>query len=246
MKKENLIKLIEKSTLNATEFPIIIENGEVHNLIDVKSVIRSTVSVEGTTLDNLDTVPVSNPKTMLGLLKAFDSEISVAPTFHGQKSTSLVFSDESMDATYVLGDISVIPNIKNTRPIKDIPSWNIDIPLYKETIERFNKAKSAVGAENFAVSTVQSDIQFTVNYVADRNVNKVNFSIVSDENEPVPLPEPVIFNANALSTVFSVNKDFVEARLKVYYHEESGAGLLVIQFTGDGWTADYRIPSLMK
>ena len=61
------------------------------------------------------------------------------------KSVSLNISDKGTSVNYMLGDLSVIPNVTD---LKQLPNFNVEVTIDSTFINRFNKAKVGLKDEN--------------------------------------------------------------------------------------------------
>lgn len=239
MKTEKLIKLIENSTLS-TDTPIrIVINDDgvaiVDNIVKVTSECRVHVEQSDIELNNV-LFGITNPKQLSNILRTLDPDINISVS-----KSIMDISDNSVDVQYPLSDLSVVPDIAETRPIRLPENYTVKFNLDKETINRILKSKVALGASVISLTTLPNDcISLTINY-SKNNTNVIRLQIESDIKSQIV--DDVSFDADLIALILNQNKSFTSAHVELY--QSSKAVLMKIMFYERDYNHSYYIPNLI-
>ena len=89
----------------------------------------------------------SKLKSLLGVL---NEDITVDFAKVDGDSKSLKFSDKETDINYTLAELEVIPKVPN---LKSVPAFELEIPLTKDFVSKFIRAKAALNeVDTFTVA----------------------------------------------------------------------------------------------
>jgi len=143
-------------------------------------------------------------------------------------STKLSIADNEYDLVYHLADLRMMPMetmVLDETQISFDYSFNID----GEFIERYNKAKKALGSDEVKVQALINDsgdkgIYFTLGGKTSHD-NKIAFQTSTSTFE-IPSPE-FLYNADYLLEIFATNK----GTEGVGYFDENG--ILKLEFTDE-------------
>lgn len=176
---------------------------------------------------------IYNTDSLLSLFGALDNDMNIQYHYEKNKIVGLRFSDDLVSATYMLADLSIIPQ---TREIKSLPEFDIEIELKKDLIDRFIKSrKSLTDAKIVALLPDMDSVDFVI-----------NFSLQPSNRISVPFPATVTnafsqiaFNVDYLTNIFSSNGTFKNATLKV-----SEKGLMMVKFEDEDYNTMYLVKSV--
>lgn len=255
MKKEKLLNFIQKyyvgGLVDSVLWKVEGKSLTVHGLAEGKS-IRNVVVCNDVEIDDCELIIV-NTEVLTNLLSALDDDIKVKVNLHKNIPVSLKMEDSAIDLNYMLGHPDILMDddglsnrihAEKKAAIKTeglIPT--IKFELDKEGMNRFIKSKTALGkvCTKFALLTDDSTVDLILNYDTN-NSNRIQMSVGAEITEQ--LFDPVFFNADIVSQVYSVNKNCDTATFEVIVSDRGS--LLVLNFNGDGWNSMYLIPSLQS
>ena len=93
---------------------------------------------------------VYNTDLLIKLLGVLGNTINLQINAVDDKAFSLTFDDNSTTVNYMLADLAVIPPAPD---LKELPPFDLEIPITKEFIDKFIKAKSALPSiEKFTIA----------------------------------------------------------------------------------------------
>ena len=163
------------------------------------------------------------------MLTALANDIDVKFDGDEKQKHAISIEDKKNKAKFMLADPSVV---KKAPAIKDLPSWEIEIDVTSSLISDFIKARNAVPeAENFAVTTNGTDVQFIINY-SSINTNRLTFDVAATKVTDI---QAVAFPADMFKDVLNANRG-MKGTLKV-----SAKGLMQLSFTDDEFETSYYI-----
>lgn len=152
---------------------------------------------------NLPSIEVGIRETSLlkKMMNVLENNVVITPTFRGDKVLKLTFSDGNTEVSYAATDLSVI---KEYVPVNINCELILSIPLTKEFIEKFNKAKNAMSSEEiFKIIRQNEKLNISLGY-SDRNTNRINISVMSSIGyEKFPENLPISFNAEYLKQIIN-------------------------------------------
>ena len=239
MKKDTLNTFIDKYSLNGT-----IESVKWTVSSDDKTIKTSAISDDKNVLgfvtikDNADLndteIGVNDTLKLKKMLTVLGEDVSISPNETNNKVTSLVLKSESTDIQYVTADLSVIPK---SPELKKLPDFNLEIPLTKEFITTFVKAKNALSDVDIFTLTSsksgkKSKIKMTLGF-SNVNSNRINIDIDPAKSKST-LGKTIHFSAKYLKEILTSNNDCENAVLKV-----SDAGLANVEFDNDNFHSNY-------
>ena len=249
MKKDKLLNFIQKYHLgglvDSAMWKVTDKEVIVHAL-GIDNVVRSVVTCTDFDLPNSELIVV-NTDSLVSLLGAVDDEFSITIDYYKNNPSSLKIEDSAVDVNFILGHPSLVSaadtmynriHAETKAPIKTqglVP--DVKFELDKETMNRFVKAKNALGkiCTRFAVLTDDNKVDIILNYDTN-NTTRIQLSLEGEVSSQ--LFDPVFFNVDIVTQIFNSNKNFVTATLEV-----SSKGLLILNFTGEDWNAIYLVPA---
>jgi hypothetical protein len=172
---------------------------------------------------------------LIKLLGVLGNTVNLNINGADEKPFSLTFDDKSTTVNYMLADLAVIPPAPD---LKQLPSFELEMPITKEFIDKFIKAKSALpDIEKFTVlkNKKENKYQIVIGY-ANTNSNRISIDIDCNCTEEI---EPISFSAKYFNGILAANKDLNGGTLKV-----SSEGLAVADFDIDDFDATYYLVKL--
>ena len=238
MKKQNINSFINKYSLNGLIESVkwIVDNTEnqikTASISDDKNVL-SFVSIKDT-YGLVDAELGVNDKTKLQkLLTVLGDELDINFIKHNDKITSLSITSGGTDIQYVTADLSVIPNVPSPNKL---PPFNLEIPLTKEFVSTFVKAKNAlldVDTMTF-IKDKKDKIKLIIGY-SSINSNRISMDITPIVGKDT-LGKTIHFSAKYLKEICLSNCDCENAVLRV-----SDAGLAHVEFNNESFTSNYYL-----
>lgn len=241
MKKQTLNSFIDKYSLNGTIESVkwVVDNNDkqikTSAISDDKNVLSFVVIKDTAGLDNLE-LGVNDTTKLKKLLGVLGDEVNITVNKREDKIVSLSLSTESTDVQYVTADLSVIPNVPS---LKKLPPFNLEIPLTKEFVSTFVKAKSALSdVDTFTLLKDKKDkIKLVIGY-SNVNSNRINIDVKTSEGKDT-LGKTLHFSAKYLKEILTSNGDCENAVLKV-----SDAGLAHVEFNNDTFSSNYYLTEI--
>jgi hypothetical protein len=235
MKKEHLLSFIDKYHLSgnceSAKWVVTANTLQTSFLTSDRNVIGS-VSYASPELPDIE-LGVYNTGQLIKLMSALDSDVNVNFKKADKQVYAMELSDSNTTASYMLSDLSVIPDAPS---LKKLPDFDIKVELSKEFTSRFIKSKNALPeSDNFAVESDGSTCTLTINY-ANINTNKITYAVKSVET-PNKM-SPVCFSAKLFKEILEANKDCTG------WLEVSSAGLGRVTLKNDSFTAVYYLVKL--
>jgi len=169
-------------------------------------------------------------KKMLGVL---GDEVEIVPNTTNDKITSITLTSEGTEVQYVTADLSVIPPVPT---LKKMPVFNLEIPLTKEFVSTFVKAKSAL--TDVDILTLTKDKNGKIKMIlgfSNTNSNRINLDIKTVEGKD-SLGKILHYNAKYLKEILTSNSDCENAVLKV-----SDSGIAHVEFDNESFNSNYYL-----
>jgi hypothetical protein len=196
-------------------------------------------SVEAPDFDIDDcTLGIYDTNKLLKLVNITNQFIQLEVETKNGTSTKLSIADNEYDLVYHLADLRMMPVETMVLDETQI-SFDYSFVIDSEFIERYNKAKKALGSDEVKVQALINDsddkgIYFTLGGKTSHD-NKVAFQTSTSTFE-IPSPE-FLYNADYLLEIFATNK----GTEGVGYFDENG--ILKLEFTDEKSTKSlYYLP----
>lgn len=174
----------------------------------------------------------SKLKTLLGVV---GEDVDLTTVTENNKVISLTIKDSHTDINFMLADSTAIPSVPK---LKNIPDFDVEIPLSKEFIGKFVKAKSAlneVDTFTLVMNKKKKKLELVLGYASNINSNRISLDI-NPKTGKDKLDNPISFNAKYLKEILIANSAASDATLMV-----SSAGLAFVQFSIDNFTSQYYL-----
>ena len=146
MKKQVLTTFIDKYSLNGTIESVkwVVDNSnkqiKTASISDDKNVISYVVIKDDAGLTDSE-IGINDTTKLKRLLNVLTEDVNISYNKRDDKIVSLSLSSEGTDVQYVTADLTVIPKVPD---LKKLPPFNLEIPLTKEFVTTFVKAKTAL------------------------------------------------------------------------------------------------------
>lgn len=178
---------------------------------------------------------VYNTDLLIKLLGVLGNTINLQINAVDDKAFSLTFDDNSTTVNYMLADLAVIPPAPD---LKELPPFDLEIPITKEFIDKFIKAKSALPSiEKFTIAKNRKTDKYEIIIgYANTNSNRISIGIDCTATEDI---DPISFSAKYFNGILAANKDLNGGSLKV-----SSQGLAKAEFDIDEFEAKYYLVKL--
>lgn len=233
MNKAELSKFIELYNLNGTIDSVkIVSDGDSLKTSFVSEdktlagiVSLSTIKIEKGEYGIYDTGQL---KKMIGVL---EDNIEITVNKIDTRPISWGVSDGSTDSTVLLADLSVIPVAPK---VKEIKTFDVEIPMDDAFIERYVRAKNALAdAETFTLLTNKKDKMELVIGYSGINTNRIKLDVAPVAGKD-KLEKPISFNANYFKEIINKGKGLGGIIFKV-----SALGISNITFGNNDFSASY-------
>jgi hypothetical protein len=238
MKKQILNSFIDKYSLNGTIESVkwIVDNNDkqikTSSISDDKNVLSFVVVKDTAGLGDAE-LGVNDTTKLKKLLNVLGDDVNISFNKRDDKIVSLSLSTESTDVQYVTADLSVIPNVP---VLKKLPPFNLEIPLTKEFVGTFVKAKSALSDVDTLtfIKDKKDKIKLVIGY-SSVNSNRINIDVKPTDGKD-SLGKTLHFSAKYLKEILTSNSDCENAVLKV-----SDAGIAHVEFNNDMFNSNYYL-----
>jgi hypothetical protein len=238
MKKQVLNTFIDKYSLNGTIESVkwVVDNKnkqiKTSSISDDKNVV-SYVSIKDDAGLSEAEIGINDTAKLKKLLGVLTDDVNIAFNKREEKIVSLSLTSESTDVQYVTADLSVIPKVPD---LKKLPPFNLEIPLTKEFVTTFVKAKSALSDVDTMTFTKdkKDKIKLTIGY-SSVNSNRINIDVKPVEGKD-SLGKTIHFSAKYLKEILTSNSDCENAVLKI-----SDAGIAHVEFNNELFNSSYYL-----
>jgi hypothetical protein len=238
MKKQVLNTFIDKYSLNGSIESVkwVVDNSnkqiKTSSISDDKNALSYVTIKDDAGLVDSE-FGINDTTKLKKLLNVLSEEVTVAFNKREEKIVSLSLNSDGTDVQYVTADLSVIPKVPD---LKKLPPFNLEIPLTKEFVTTFVKAKSALSdVDTMTFSKDKKDkIKLTIGY-SNVNSNRINIDVKPSEGKD-SLGKTIHFSAKYLKEILTSNSDCENAVLKISDH-----GILHVEFNNDLFNSSYYL-----
>ena len=238
MKKQVLNTFIDKYSLNGTIESVkwIVDNTtnqiKTCSISDDKNALSYVVIKDAVGLTDSE-FGINDTTKLKKLLNVLSEDVNIAFNKREDKIVSISLNSEGTDVQYVTADLSVIPKVPE---LKKLPPFNLEIPLTKEFVTTFVKAKSALSdVDTMTFNKDKKDkIKLTIGY-SNVNSNRINIDLKPVEGKDT-LGKTIHFSAKYLKEILTSNSDCENAVLKI-----SDSGILHVEFNNDLFNSNYYL-----
>lgn len=238
MKKQVLNTFIDKYSLNGSIESVkwVVDNKnkqiKTSSISDDKNALSYVTIKDDAGLVDSE-FGINDTTKLKKLLNVLTEDVGIAFNKREEKIVSLSLNSEGTDVQYVTADLSVIPKVPD---LKKLPPFNLEIPLTKEFVTTFVKAKSALSdVDTMTFSKDKKDkIKLTIGY-SNVNSNRINIDVKPSEGKD-SLGKTIHFSAKYLKEILTSNSDCENAVLKISDH-----GILHVEFNNDLFNSSYYL-----
>jgi hypothetical protein len=238
MKKQVLNTFIDKYSLNGSIESVkwVVDNKnkqiKTSSISDDKNALSYVTIKDDAGLVDSE-FGINDTTKLKKLLNVLTEEVGIAFNKREEKIVSLSLNSEGTDVQYVTADLSVIPKVPD---LKKLPPFNLEIPLTKEFVTTFVKAKSALSdVDTMTFSKDKKDkIKLTIGY-SNVNSNRINIDVKPSEGKD-SLGKTIHFSAKYLKEILTSNSDCENAVLKI-----SDAGIAHVEFNNELFSSSYYL-----
>ena len=238
MKKQTINTFIDKYSLNGTiesvKWVIDSANKQIKtaSISDDKNVLSFVVIKDSAGLNDAE-IGINDTAKLKKLLSVLNDEVNISFNMREDKIVSLSLTGESTDVQYVTADLSVIPKVPE---LKKLPPFNLEIPLTKEFVTTFVKAKNALSdVDTLNFSKDKKDKLKLVIGFSSVNSNRISIDFKPTEGKDT-LGKTIHFSAKYLKEILTSNSDCENAVLKI-----SDAGIAHVEFNNDVFNSSYYL-----
>lgn len=241
MEKSKLEGFIKRYNLNGCVESVKIESSKDENTLKTRFIseekhVLGIVELKGENFGDSE-LGVLDTAKLRQLLSVLGNDINVSSIEHDGRVISLNFADGSTKVNCMLADTSVIPKVPN---MKTLPEWDVVLPLNKEFMSRFIKAKGALPEVNtftLLMSKKTGKLEMVIGY-SSINSNRISLE-VDPEKDKDSVNDPISFSAKYFKEILSANSDATEATLNV-----SSKGLAFIEFDNGDYSSQYYLTAV--
>jgi hypothetical protein len=238
MKKQTINTFIDKYSLNGTiesvKWVVDSANKQIKtaSISDDKNVLSFVVIKDNAGLNDAE-IGINDTAKLKKLLGVLNDEVNIAFNTREDKIVSLSLTSETTDVQYVTADLSVIPQVPL---LKKLPPFNLEIPLTKEFVTTFVKAKNALSdVDTLTFTKDKKDKIKLVLGFSSVNSNRINIDFKAVEGKDT-LSKTIHFSAKYLKEILTSNSDCENAVLKI-----SDAGIAHVEFNNDTFNSSYYL-----
>jgi hypothetical protein len=238
MKKQTINTFIDKYSLNGTiesvKWVIDSANKQIKtaSISDDKNVLSFVVIKDNAGLNDAE-IGINDTAKLKKLLGVLNDEVNISFNTREDKIVSLSLAGENTDVQYVTADLSVIPKVPE---LKKLPPFNLEIPLTKEFVTTFVKAKNALSdVDTLTFTKDKKDKLKLVIGFSSVNSNRISIDFKPTEGKDT-LGKTIHFSAKYLKEILTSNNDCENAVLKI-----SDAGIAHVEFNNDVFNSSYYL-----
>jgi hypothetical protein len=238
MKKQTINTFIDKYSLNGTiesvKWVIDSANKQIKtaSISDDKNVLSFVVIKDNAGLNDAE-IGINDTAKLKKLLGVLNDEVNISFNTREDKIVSLSLAGENTDVQYVTADLSVIPKVPE---LKKLPPFNLEIPLTKEFVTTFVKAKNALSdVDTLTFTKDKKDKLKLVIGFSSVNSNRISIDFKPTEGKDT-LGKTIHFSAKYLKEILTSNSDCENAVLKI-----SDVGIAHVEFNNDMFNSSYYL-----
>lgn len=238
MKKQVINTFIDKYSLNGSIESVkwVVDNKnkqiKTSSISDDKNALSYVVIKDDAGLTDSE-FGINDTTKLKKLLNVLSEDVNISFNKRDDKIVSLSLNSETTEVQYVTADLNVIPKVPD---LKKLPPFNLEIPLTKEFVTTFVKAKSALSdVDTMTFSKDKKDkIKLTIGY-SNVNSNRINIDVKPSEGKD-SLSKTIHFSAKYLKEILTSNSDCENAVLKISDH-----GIMHVEFNNDLFNSNYYL-----
>lgn len=189
---------------------------------------KGSISVKGIDLPDLD-IGIIDTDQLSRMLNILDKDVIVDIRKQKGKLVALDISDKNTTASYILGQLDIIPN---PGKLKMVPTFVCNIAVDDEFSNRFIKSNAALPeCKYFTITRDDISTEIIFGY-SDINSNTITYSVQSTSTQDV---EPIHFSSDKMRDILVANKGIPGVI------EISPVGLMRVTFNTSVYNAEYYL-----
>jgi hypothetical protein len=238
MQKSVLERFISKYSLGGAADSVLWKSDgkhvEVTCISDDKNVLAK-ISTKDITIPEGE-YGVFNTAQLNSLLGVLEDTVNLNLKVSKGKPMAFALSDTSTKVDFVLSEPTVIPPAPG---LKQLPPFDLEIPVDKKFMDTFVRAKGALpDVETFTVLCNKSVPQIVIGY-SDMNTNRVTIEV--EHKEDYPTLQPINFSARFMKEVLTANREAKVGTMKI-----SSKGLAHLTFDLSDFTVNYYLVQIQS
>lgn len=235
MNKSELNKFIDLYNLNGTIESVKIVsdgNGIKTNFVSEDRTLAGIVSFSNIKIDSGE-YGIHDTAQVKKMISVLDENIEININKIDSRPISWSVSDGSTDSTVLLADLSIIPSAPK---VKDIKTYDVEIPMDDAFIDKYIKAKNALSdVETFTLlMNKKNKLELVIGY-SNINTSRIKLDVSAIAGKDT-LDKPISFNANYFKEIISKSRGLNGIIFKV-----AAAGISNIAFGNKDFDASYYL-----
>lgn len=236
MNKNTLISFVEKYNLNAAveavKF-IVKDNVLKTTFVTEDKTLAGTITANKFTFEDSE-FGIFDTTKFKNFLKALEEDITITLNKTDGVATSLTIADKNIEESFMLSDLSVIPNAPK---IKEVKAYDLEIPITADFVSRFVKAKNVLSdVESFTLMMNKKGdkLELVIGW-SSINSNRIKMEVGALAGKD-KIEKPISFNANYFRDILTNNSDCTGAIFKV-----ASVGISQIEFSNTDFVSTYYL-----
>jgi hypothetical protein len=233
MNKSDLLKFIELYNLGGFVPAVkLVSDGDSlkTSFVSDDRTLAGSVSVSSIKIETGE-YGIYDTAQLKKMLSVLEDNIEITVNKNDNRAISLSITDNSTDSVFMLADLSVIPAAPK---VKEIKTYDVEIPIDDNFVDKFTRAKSALPEVNtFTLLTnKKGKMELVIGYssIATNRI-KLDVSPVAGKDK---LESPISFNADYFREVLNKNKGATGAVYKI-----AAAGISNLSFKTNDYESNY-------
>lgn len=226
MKKETLISFIDKYSLGGTIDKVNWKIITTEKILKARGELQAKTFTADITLSGFDEIaevdkdgkpidlriPIANTQKIRSMLAPFSEDIKLTLNKNGDRVLGFTVSDKDCESYCTAADPTAIPPV--TKDLTDKHTYNAEISLTEEFVDKFLKAKAALDeVEEFTIKMNKNDqIEFVLGFSV-ANTNRISILAPAIKGKDKFDGQPIRFLAKNFVEVLKANKEFTDGIL---------------------------------
>jgi hypothetical protein len=234
MKKDKVLQFISRYNLNGNVESVKWKtNGdnvcETTFITDDKSVLGQVSAKDFDVTEG--EIGVYDTAKLKQLLSVVGDDINVEIVEKNERNVSISVGDDTTSVNFMLADLAVIPNVP---ALKELPSFDLQIPFSNDFAKKFVRSASALSdSDTFTVVSDTDGVKLVLGY-STINSNRVSLSAVTEGT--TTLSDPISFSAKYFKEILNANSDSEKSVLNI-----SSKGIASIEFEVGDFRSSYYL-----
>ena len=246
MEKKQIETFIKKYNLNGAIEGVVWQNNNNHLLVTAMTADRklyASVQFEDyaskiTGFTGVE-IPIQETTRLKKMLSFLSDDIALSLDIDPLDATrvrQIIGEDSKNSMIHPVGSKTTIDPIPS---MKNIPPFEVEIPVTTELVDSFSKAFSAIGDDQTLFTLVMSKkknkLEMVFGYRNSNTSNRLAIELLPTTGKDT-VKNPISFNAKNLKEILTANAEVTDSVLSI-----SEAGLASIAFNKDGLKSQYYL-----